>query len=79
MYITIKNNVAGGVRYFSEAHGSIPLGGTASAITGNWFCGQVKGGGYVKFRWKTPKRLNHLFITVFILDIPSVTKATRCG
>ncbi len=50
VYITIKNNVAGGVRYLSRVHGPVALGGTASAVSGNWFCGQVKGGSYVKIR-----------------------------
>ncbi len=50
VYVTIKNNVAGGIRYLSRVHGPLIIGGTASVTTGNWFCGRVKGGRHVKIR-----------------------------
>jgi hypothetical protein len=43
VYVTIKNNVGGGMRYLSPTHGAIAVAGTSSAVTGSWYCGQVRG------------------------------------
>ena len=75
VYVTIKNNVAGGIRYLSRVHGPLIIGGTASVTTGNWFCGRVKGGRHVKIRWggwfvtQTARSFIHDFLNRFSLGI----------